>query len=146
MSNIALSTEQLHLLHPIQRDLFLGLVLENTGRDKATRKIARCCLDFLNGNVAGYVQHVTSDENMKQVAARMNVAEALSILRAKKRNKKGGKHPKKQKEKKLRRRNYDEEKKKQAAVPIDGNDITMGKGIQHDFEDMANVPNFFGVF
>ena len=81
--------------------MFLGLVLENAGGDKATRKFARCCLDFLNGNVAGYVQHVTSNENMKQVAARMNVAEALFILRAKK----GGKHPKKQKEKKLRRRN-----------------------------------------
>ena len=40
----------------------------------------------------------------------------------------------------------DEETKKQAAVPVDGNDITMGKGIQHDFEDMANVPNFVGVF
>ena len=105
LSNIAVSTEQLHLLHPTQRDLFLGLVLENAGGDKATRKIARCCLDFLNGIVAGYVQHVTSDENMKQVAARMNVAEALSILRAKKRNKKGGKHPKKQKDKKLRGRN-----------------------------------------
>ena len=48
----------------------------------------------------------------------------------------------KTKEKKLE----DEEKKKQAAVPVDGNDITIGKGIQHDFEDMANVPNFAGVF
>ena len=37
-------------------------------------------------------------------------------------------------------------RKKQAAVPVDRNDITMGKGIQHDFEDIANVPNFVGVF
>ena len=93
--------------------MFLGLVLENAGGDKATRKIARCCLDFLNGNVAGYVQHVTSDENMKQVAARMNVAEALSFLRAKKKEQKRRKASKeaereKTKEKKLE----DEEKKK----------------------------------
>ena len=80
---------------------------------------------------------------MKQVAARMNVAEALSILRAKKRRKASEEAEReKTKEKKLE----DEEKKKQAAVPVDGNDITMGKGIQHDFEDMANVPNFVGVF
>jgi hypothetical protein len=68
---IAVSTEQRNLLNPTQRNLFLGLVLENAVGDKATRTT------FLNGNVATYAQHVTSDGNMKQVAARMDVAEAL---------------------------------------------------------------------
>jgi hypothetical protein len=131
---IDISTEQRHLLNPTQRDLFLGLVLEKAVGDKATRKIAKRSLDFLNGNVASYAQHVTSDENMKQVAARMDVAEALSILRAEEEKKKQEHRKRKvseeeEREKNKRKKLEDEGKKKQAAIPVNKYDI--GKGIQH---------------
>jgi hypothetical protein len=121
--DIAVSTEQRNLLNPTQRDLFLGLVLENAVGDKATRKIAKRSLDFLNGNVASYAQHVTSDENIKQVAARMDVAEALSILRAEEEKKKQEQKKRKaseeaEKEKTKKKKVEDEEKKRQAAVPV----------------------------
>jgi len=71
---------------------------------------------------------------MKQVAARKDVAEALSIHRAEEERKKQEHKKRKaseeaEREKTKRKKLEDEEKKKQAAVPVNKYDI--GKGIQH---------------
>jgi hypothetical protein len=85
--DIDVSTQQRNLLNPTQRDLFLGLVLENAVGDKATRKIAKRSLDFLNGNVASYAQHVTSDENIKKWLQGWMLLKPFPFLELKKKKK-----------------------------------------------------------
>jgi len=78
--DVHVSGEQRKLLNPSYRDVLIGEILDQSTGVKATKKLAKRRIEFVNGNVNSYARVLNGQAQMDAIKTYNDLAASLAIL------------------------------------------------------------------
>ena len=100
------SPEQIEMLNPTARDVQMGAIIDQCSGQKATKKIARRRLEFMEGNINSYARILNGPKQLERIKTFTDLSASVAVLKREGEEKEaeGKKEKKRQEEEKAQRR------------------------------------------
>ena len=78
--HIFISDEQIDLLNPTPRDVQMGAIIDQCSGKKATKKIAKRRIEFIEGNVNSYARILNGPQQLERIKTFNDLASSIATL------------------------------------------------------------------
>ena len=82
--HIFISDEQIDLLNPTPRDVQMGAIIDQCSGKKATKKNAKRCIEFIEGNVNSYARILNGPQQLERIKTFTDLSASIAVLQAEK--------------------------------------------------------------
>jgi hypothetical protein len=74
----------MELLNPTSHDIQMTAIINQCMGNKGTKKVSKCCIDFIEGNVNSYARILNGPQQLEQIQTYNNISASITVLQMEK--------------------------------------------------------------